>query len=102
MSDLDPNTPAPTVKGSINPDAQTVERIRNLAIVGKALTQRSSDTSFQTEFYLAKEALNKFSEGIDRLNLDEESHRGMDELVKYLQMKIDKRLDSNVHMTPLE
>lgn len=83
------------------PDSATATRLSNLAIVGTALMQRANDNSFQTEFLLAKEALDKFAAGIAALDLDPESRRGMEDLIEYLNVKIEKRLNSNVHMTAL-
>jgi predicted DNA-binding protein len=78
----------------IEPDSPTKERIKNLAIVGKAMNDTYSEENLESgnDFYLAKEALNNFKEGIDKLNLDEESRQGMNELIEYLQKKIDRRL----------
>jgi type I restriction-modification system DNA methylase subunit len=76
------------------PDPSTKDRIRNLAIVGKALNDTYSDENLEvgTDFYLAKEALTKFKEGIDKLDLDESSKKGMGDLIEYLNKKIDRRM----------
>ncbi len=81
----------------LTPDQETIQRIKNLAIVGKALFETESEVSFNTNFFLAKEALNKFKEGIDKLNLNEESKAGMESLVKYLHKKIDKRIEKTTN-----
>lgn len=88
---------APTVQKH-TPDDQTRDRIKNLAVVGTAINQLGgSEVSFDTDYFVAKEALNKFMAGIDRLELDFESHEGMVNLVKYLQKKIDKRMQNSNH-----
>ncbi len=74
------------------PDSQTTDRIKNLAYVGTALNETASDTTFMTNFYVAKESLLRFKEGIDRLNLDSASKKGMYDLIEYLDQKIDKRI----------
>ncbi|MCA9380857.1 hypothetical protein KC678_01190 [Candidatus Dojkabacteria bacterium] len=82
----DPNT-------TVTPDSETVQRIKNLAIVGKAITQiGSGDSSYNTSFFAAKEALLTFKDGIDRLELDPESKEGIHQLIQYLNNKIDKRM----------
>lgn len=78
--------------GSINSDEATKKRFANLAVVGNALSQTTSDKSLLTEFYLAKEALIKFKSEVDLLNLDPESQNGIDKLIKFLQKEIDKKL----------
>ncbi len=83
-----------------DPDEQTAERIRNLAIVGKALNETYSDQNQEqgTDFFLAKEALINFREGIHRLNLDEVSMEGMDALIDLLEKEIAKRLNDQQAM----
>jgi hypothetical protein len=78
----------------VQPDAQTIERIRNLSIVGKALNDTYSEENLEagSDFYLANEGLKTFKEGIDRLILDEPSRKGMNDLIEYLQKKMDRRM----------
>jgi predicted DNA-binding protein len=78
----------------IKPDPETIERIKYLAIVGKALSDTYSDENLEngTDFFLAKDALNRFKDGIDKLELDIESRKGMNGLIEYLQKKIDRRM----------
>ncbi len=78
------------------PSAETYERIKNLAYVGNAVFGNGSDVSGQTNFYLAKEALLKFEEGIDLLELDDETLQGIKELIRYLNIKIDRRLEERI------
>jgi hypothetical protein len=78
------------------PDEATKERIKNLAVVGNAVLSNVTDVGQQTNFFLAKEALNEFEAGIDALELDDESMRGMKSLIKYLNIKIDRRLRERV------
>ncbi|BCX14096.1 MAG: hypothetical protein KatS3mg085_628 [Candidatus Dojkabacteria bacterium] len=78
------------------PDEATKNRIKNLAIVGLALNANASDVRAQTDYFLAKEALNKFKAGIDELDLDPESEKGMEQLIEYLSKKIDKRMQNRL------
>lgn len=78
------------------PDDATKKRIENLAVVGNAVLSNVTDVGQQTNFFLAKEALNEFAEGIDALELDEKSMIGMKNLIKYLNIKIDRRLRERV------
>lgn len=78
------------------PDQATIDRIKNLALVGTALAERSNENTHQTKYYLAKEGLKNFAAGIDNLTLEPESAKGMRELIDYLAAKIDKRLDSSL------
>lgn len=81
----------------IDPDAATQERIANLAIVGEALneTYGEENQDYGTDFFLAKEALKKFKEGIEKLNLQPRSKKGMLYLIAYLEEKIQKRMDNS-------
>lgn len=76
------------------PDKETQDRIKNLAIVGTAVLERSNEGKYETNYYAAKEALTKFKDGINKLELDEESKQGISDLVKYLDEKITKRLNA--------
>jgi predicted DNA-binding protein len=88
-------TSSPTTT-KVTPDPETLERLKNLAYVGNAIYSTVSETSFDTDFYLAIEALNKFKEGINKLILEDEIKRGIDNLIVYLQKKIDRRMTSKV------
>ena len=76
----------------IQPSPETLERIKNLAYVGTALFGTTSDISADTNFFLAKESLHRFEEGIDMLELDEETLKGIKDLIRYLNQKIDRRM----------
>lgn len=82
---------------NVQPSEETANRIKNLAEVGTALFHSSDEVSFQTQFYAAKESLNRFKEGIDRLAIDDKSKNGMYDLINYLSKKIDRRLTSSEH-----
>lgn len=75
------------------PDDDTKERIKNLAIVGTTIAQGFSaeNQDVGDNFMLAREALLRFQEGIDKLELDPPSKQGMLDLINYLQRKLDKR-----------
>lgn len=81
---------------TVTPDEETKDRIKNLAVVGNAVLSNVTDVGQQTNFFLAKQALNEFEAGIDRLELDDESMQGMKSLIKYLNIKIDRRLKERV------
>lgn len=76
------------------PDPQTKERIKNLAVVGKALNDTYSEENLESgaDFFMAFEALLKFKEGIEKLDLDEPSKAGMMDLIEYLRKKIERRM----------
>jgi hypothetical protein len=76
----------------MQPDEDTKQRIKNLAVVGAALFQISDDNMGNTKFFIAKTSLQEFKKGINKLDLDPESKKGMDDLISYLDKKIDKRL----------
>lgn len=73
-------------------DQSTKDRIKNLAVVGKALNETSTDYGYDTSFFIAKEALSKFREGIHNLDLDQVSLSGMDNLIDFLEKEIDEKL----------
>lgn len=77
----------------MNPDAETKSRIKNLGIVGTTLLQAFSEENqdFGTNFVYAKEALERFRDGINRLELDEPSKKGMNDLVDFLYKELEKR-----------
>jgi predicted DNA-binding protein len=78
----------------IEPDNPTKDRIKNLARVGKALNDTYSEENLEvgSDFYMALDSLNKFKEGIVQLNLEEESKKGMLDLIEYLRKKIERRM----------
>lgn len=78
------------------PDKDTKERIKNLATVGRVIVESSHDNSEETDYYLAQEALNRFEQGIDELELDHESKEGMKSLVSYLRGKIERRMNNYI------
>lgn len=80
----------------MNPDKDTENRIKNLAYVGTALDQSRNGKTEDTAFYLAKQALINFKEGIDKLNLDIESKDGMEDLINYLDNEIDKKMSEAI------
>ena len=71
----------------------TEDRIANLAIVGTLLKQGFSEENqdIGTNFFFAREALDKFIAGIELLDLPPASNQGMHDLVDYLKHKLDKR-----------
>lgn len=89
------DTTQSTTSSTVIPDEETKERIKNLALVGKAIMTLSSETGYETDFYVAKEALNKFKDGLLRLQLDSEDQKGMLDLITYLQKKIDRRMHAS-------
>ena len=78
----------------VQPDSETKERIKNLAVVGKALNDTYSEDNMESgaDFFVALESLNRFKDGIDKLDLDEPSKTGMIDLIEYLRKKIERRM----------
>ena len=78
----------------VQPDEETKERIKNLAVVGKALNDTYSEENMESgdDFFLALESLHRFKDGIEKLELDEESKTGMLDLIEYLRKKIERRM----------
>lgn len=76
-------------------DSDTIVRIKYLAYVGTALYSAISSVSFDTNFFLAKEALVKFKVEIEKLKLDSESYEGMDKLIMFLGKELDKHQSKN-------
>lgn len=76
----------------IHPDQDTINRILNLGYVGTALFSSESETSFDTDHFIAKEALNKFKEGIEKLDLDPKAKNGINNLIAYLDEKLEEHL----------
>lgn len=77
---------------SIQTDEETKKRIKNLSIVGKAISEITNENMGQTNVFLAKTALKEFEEGILKLELDPESLEGMRNLVRYLNSILDKQM----------
>ncbi len=78
---------------TIQPDEETRARIKNLSIVGKAISEITNENQGQTNIFLAKSALKQFEEGIIKLNLDPESMEGMRSLIKYLDNMLNKQMN---------
>ncbi|MEP7103648.1 MAG: hypothetical protein ABI721_03000 [Candidatus Dojkabacteria bacterium] len=76
----------------MQPDEETKNRIRNLAAVGTALVQISNENAGETDYFIAKQSLINFEQGINKLDLDYESKKGMKDLIDYLSKKLDKRI----------
>lgn len=78
----------------IQPDAPTIDRLKNLAIVGTAIKQAYSEENqdFGGDLALAKSALERFKSGLVQLELDQVDLQGMLDLVEYLDKKLDRRL----------
>lgn len=72
------------------PDPATLERIKKLSVVGKFLNQISNSTS-DTEFFSAKTSLELYRKDLNQLDLDPETKTGMNNLLDYLDRKIEKR-----------
>lgn len=78
----------------MQPDPDTLLRIQNLALVGTAIAEESSESTFQTNQFVAKEALKRFQDGIKQLTLPPEVSVGIDRLVEYLDKKLDRRMQN--------
>lgn len=76
----------------MTPDEDTKGRIKNLGAVGTALVQISNENAGETDYFIAKQSLRNFEEGINKLDLDYESKKGMKNLIDYLDKKLEKRI----------
>ena len=76
----------------IQPDEETKKRIKNLSIVGKALSEETNENQGATNVFLAKTSLNEFEAGINKLELDPESADGMRHFVRLLNTLLDKKM----------
>jgi predicted DNA-binding protein len=85
MNDFSP------VTATIKPSKETIDRIKNLAIAANAAYSIGSDITHNTDLYYAYEALNRFMDGINMLQLDEEDRNGMRNLVELIKSALDKR-----------
>ncbi|MBE2279926.1 MAG: hypothetical protein IAE91_06000 [Ignavibacteriaceae bacterium] len=77
----------------IHPDEETKNRIKNLGIVGKALSEETNENQGATSVFLAKSSLKEFENGIKKLELDPESSAGMQYLINFLDKLIDKKME---------
>ena len=93
LFDID-NTYPKILKLMREPDEATKQRISHLARVGKALNDTYSEANLEvgTDFYVALDSLNKFKDEILDLSLDEESQKGILDLIEYLRKKIERRM----------
>lgn len=78
----------------IKPDEETRNRIKNLSLVGKAISEETNDNQGPTNLYLAKTSLSEFANGISKLELDPESLEGIKYLIKYLDKAIDLKMNT--------
>jgi len=76
----------------IQPDEETKKRIKNLSVVGKAISEETNDNQGPTNVFLAKTSLKEFEAGILKLDLDPESLKGIQYLIKYLDKVIDLKM----------
>lgn len=88
----DSNSADPTSQPSANTtDDATKKRFSDLSIVGNFLYQVSNDNAEQTDYFLAKTALQEFDQAVKSIDLDLKTRSGMNNLIKYLDTKIEKR-----------
>lgn len=80
-------------ENKIIPDVETLGRIESLGRVATLIRQSYGEDNLDigSNYYIARESLNKFYDGIKRLKLDAPIRQGMDDLVSYLNEKLDKR-----------
>lgn len=78
------------------PDEATRLRLKNLAYVGNAVFKNASDVTGQNEFFLAMQALLDFEKGINDLELEPDIAEGMQNLIKYLKIKIERRMKERI------
>jgi|GEM_PF-7000816 len=72
-------------------DDDTKKRFADLGIIGDFLYQISHDNAEQTDYFLAKAAINQFLEATRLVELDMKARSGVENLIKYLDSKIEKR-----------
>lgn len=77
-------------------DDATVDRIKNLGFVGTALMEIANENTHQSKYLVAKQSLVKFMEGINQLDLSPVEKKGMQDLVSYLDSKLQKRLNNSI------
>lgn len=76
----------------IKPDEETKKRIKNLSVVGKAISEETNDNQGPTNVFLAKTSLKEFKNGIEKLELDPESKNGIDHLIMFLDNILDSKM----------
>lgn len=99
---MDAQTPAPTVNDNsalATPDPETAKRIENLGIVGTALAEWSNGTKFDSNIIEAKQALEVFKQGIDKLELTPQSKTGMNNLIKLLGKMLEAKMTDTFQTT---
>lgn len=79
------------------PDPATVLRIKALAEVGAALNSDIDDVTFESKYNNAKAALQRFQEGIEKLELDVLSQQGMRDLIELLSKEIEHKQQEAVN-----
>lgn len=74
----------------VKPDEQTAKRIKNLALVGAALAAGVTESTYDSNIFNAKGALEVFKAGIDKLDIDTQSRQGIADLVNLLNRELEK------------
>ena len=72
-------------------DEGTKKRYSNLSIIGNFLYQISNENVEQTDYFLAKTSLQEFGKATADVELDPQTRIGVENLIKYLDKKIEKR-----------
>jgi hypothetical protein len=72
-------------------DEETKKRFANLAIVGDFLFEISNENVEATDYFLAKTALEEFGEAVAKVDLELPVRTGVENLIRYLDKKIEKR-----------
>lgn len=80
-------------------DEETKKRMTSLGAVGTALMQISNDNSGLTDYLVAKEELKKFDQAVSLMELEPQIKAGMDNLIRYLSKKLEKRINQYNSLT---
>ncbi len=81
------NTNSPTTLK----DDSTVERLTKLALVSRFLTTTVNDLTEESSYFLARQALQDFSDELTKLNLDVELANDMKKFVEFLAESLENK-----------
>jgi len=70
----------------------TFKRLEYFAQIGDFLELVSQDNAQEDEFYKARTALINFTNEINKINLSLKTKKGINSFIKYIDIKISKRM----------
>lgn len=74
---------------------ETIQRLKHLANVSRFLSTQPNDSTEESEYFIAKQALNDFSAGLLMLPLDPQLKEDMRLFIEFLNRSLEDKYQSH-------